>query len=752
MSLIAVGGMITLGLVLASAVWASRESDLAALDRQRQLVNGRLDSQIQSVAYELGLMADGYASTINSVSSSGEIDAFDSMAFGDIMTSVFKYDEAFVVWSNGEMAIKRDSETASRYEWIRPLVMPMLQRTVQAMTLGARDDGDTKKSESVELMRLQGRPSIAGIIPIHNVDRSTQGRPLFLIAYRYLDGPALDALSRDQGLNGVRFARSSDPEANEVTFQIEATATNEPIGFIIWTPDLPGSKVVVSMIPALTISALIISILLGGLVFLLRKTLADLQDSEQKARHQSLHDILTDLPNRALFAQRLEDTIAQQQTGAPPAIVALIDLDKFKAVNDTLGHAAGDELIQSVASRVMLLVGAEDTLARLGGDEFALLLPHNPERSASHLELCNQIVDEISQPFSLQGGRASAHIGCSIGITIISTSSQTASEVLHAADVALYEAKSSGRGRCVEYADNMDTSAKLREGLKGDLRAFLDGVDTIRDERFNQTAAVPAFGLEVFYQTIHRAGDTDRISGAEALVRWRHETLGLLTPDKFISLAEDSGLIHRLGKFVLTKACTAAACWPNSARLSVNVSPTQLRILGFADEVMQILERSGLPPFRLELEVTETALMGGDEAIVKTALAHLRERGVQIALDDFGTGYSSLSHLIQFGIDRLKIDRSFVRLLGTRADGAAIVSAVVALSRSLGLATTAEGVETPGQRDFLAAAGCTDLQGFLFSRPQPEPDMTSGIDSNAMAGETLRAANQIASTAVRDLM
>lgn len=732
LSLIAAGGMVTLSLVLASAVWASRESDVAALDRQRQLVNGRLDSQIQSVAYELGLMADGYASTINGVSGTGELDAFDTMAFGDIMTSVFKYDEAFVVWSDGEMAIKRDSETVSRYEWIRPLIKPMLQRTVQAVTAGARDDGDTKTSESVELMRLQGRPSIAGIIPIHNVDPSMKGRPLFLIAYRYLDGPALDALSRDQGLNGVRFARSSDAEANEVTFQIEATATNEPIGFIIWTPDLPGSKVVVSMLPALTISALMIAILLGGLVFLLRKTLADLRDSEQKARHQSLHDILTDLPNRALFARRLEDCIAQQQANGPPAIVALIDLDKFKAVNDTLGHAAGDELIQSVGSRISSLVGGRGTLARLGGDEFALLLPQSPDDGLSYLALCHRIVDEISLPFPLLGGRAPAHIGCSIGIAKILASSHTASEVLHAADVALYEAKSSGRGRCVEYVENMDASARLREELKGDLRAFLDDVDAFEDGTLGQHARDPAsvgYGLEVFYQTIHSAAHGDRVSGAEALVRWRHETLGLLTPDKFISLAEDGGLIQQLGKFVLTNACATATRWPDSAQLSVNVSPTQLRVPGFADEVMRILDQSGLAPSRLELEVTETALMGGDEAIVKAALAQLRQHGVRIALDDFGTGYSSLSHLIQFGIDRLKIDRSFVALLGTRADGAAIVSAVVALSQSLGLATTAEGVETPGQRDFLAAAGCTDLQGFLFSRPQPEPDMKYGADS-----------------------
>lgn len=716
------GGLLTLGLVLASAVWASRESDLAALDRQRQLVNGRLDSQIQSVTYELGLMAGGYASSIKAASSSGQRSAFDGEALGNIITSVFKYDEAFVVWSNGDLATERHDAAAGRYEWIRPLVMPMLQRTVAAAMARSRDDGQPG-AETVELMRLQGRPSIAGIIPIADVDGS--GNPVFLIAYRYLDGPALDALSRDQGLNGVRFARSSDPESNEVTFQIEATATNEPIGFIVWTPDLPGSKVVISMIPALALSALIIASLLGVLLVILRKSLADLKDSEQKARHQSLHDTLTDLPNRALFARRLEELIARQQAFGDNAVVAVIDLDRFKAVNDTLGHAAGDELLVSVAGRIKALLGEGETLARLGGDEFALLLPNDSARTGTPLDLCNAIIAEIGRAFPLMAGKATAHIGCSIGIAMISTPSQPASQVLHLADVALYEAKTSGRGRCVEYTENMDTSAKLREELKADLRAFFDGVDLSEDAGpalDATTSPPPSHGLQVFYQTIHSAGQNERVSGAEALVRWRHETHGLLGPDKFIALAEDSGLIHRLGRFVLQQACAAAMRWPNEAFLSVNVSPTQLRDPGFPDEVAAILERSGMPAWRLELEVTETALMG-DEAVVATTLSRLRQSGVKIALDDFGTGYSSLGHLIKFGIDRIKIDRSFVRLLGTRADGAAIVSAVVALSQSLGVATTAEGVETEGQRDLLAAAGCTDLQGFLFSRPQPAPNM-----------------------------
>lgn len=708
--LIAVGGLATLALVLGSAIWASRESDMAALDRQRELVESRLSSQIDSVATELSLMAEGYASSILNVADQQNLSSFDAQSFTDIITSVFGYDQAFVVWPDGERALRRDSETAARYDWIKPLLMPMLGRAVSSTS------GSSSSKAIVELMRLEGRPSIAGVVPVALPSREgSETGPLFLIAYRYIDGPALDAFSREQGLNGARFARASDPESNEVSFQIEATATREPIGFIIWTPDLPGSRVVVRLVPALATSALIIAALLAVLMLLLRKSLFDLKESEQKARHQSLHDFLTDLPNRALFAQRLAACLADQRLTSKRSMVALVDLDKFKAVNDTLGHGAGDELIQAVAGRISRLLSSEDMLARLGGDEFALLLPNRPKDDRSHIELCNRIIAELSRPFPLLDGKANATISCSIGVTTISGIDQSVSEVLHLADVALYEAKSAGRGRCVEYTLSMDTTAKLRDELKADLRLSLAGDDT--------NSADAGKGLEVFFQTIHRAEGGNPVSGAEALVRWRHRKHGLLTPDRFISLAEDAGVIHDLGHFVLQRACTAAMEWENDGFVSVNVSPTQLSRREFADEVLHVLDQTGLPAARLELEVTETALMNGDEAVVEATLARLRQHGVKIALDDFGTGYSSLSHLIKFGIDRIKIDRSFVRLLGTRADGAAVVSAVVALSQSLGLATTAEGVETEGQRDFLVAAGCNDLQGYLFSRPVPDPDM-----------------------------
>ncbi|MDV3252667.1 EAL domain-containing protein [Devosia sp. BK] len=704
LTLIAIGGVVTIGLVLASAIWASRESDLAALDRQRELSNTRLSTQIERVAHELDLMAEGYASSISTVDETN-VSPQDGKGFSHLIKSIFGYDQVFVIDGDGKLALETDAEIASRYDWAKPLLLPLLTRLRQ----------QDEPLPVVELMRLEGRPSIAGIkaITLGSQPVAPTNR-LYLIAYRYIDGPALDAFSREQGLNGARFARAADPDIEEVTFEIRATSTGEPIGFIIWTPDLPGSRVVSRLLPALAASALIIASLLAMLMLLLKKSMSELTDSEQKARRQSLHDALTDLPNRILFGRRLTDCLEDQRLNVTRSIVALIDLDKFKTVNDTFGHGAGDELLTAVADRIRALLGPNDTLARLGGDEFALLLPDRAKTDRSHLELFQRIITSLNAPFPLLDGKVTATIGCSIGATSLTSARQTTSEVLHLADIALYEAKSTGRNRCVEYSARLDSSAQMRAELKSELQTLLSTGGTDPQSEF---------GLEVFFQTIHCTAPGHAVSGAEALVRWRHETHGLLTPDKFITLAEDSGMIHELGMVVLERACAAATGWDSTQFVSVNVSPLQLRRPDYVDAVVKVLKQTGLAAERLELELTETALLDADEAVVSDTLARLRDAGIKIALDDFGTGYSSLSHLVRFGIDRIKIDRSFVKLLGSRADGAAVVSAIVALSHSLGLSTTAEGVETEGQRDFLVAAGCNDLQGFLLSKPVPNPDM-----------------------------
>jgi diguanylate cyclase (GGDEF)-like protein len=725
--LLAISGLAILGLVFLAAVWAGSESDAAALDRQKDLVNGRLQDQIARVAQETQLMGAGYASFLAGDSLAHKERGFASEladnpvsaeTFGKIATTVFGYNAAFLVNSTGNLALPSDDETSHRFKWVRPLLQPLIHKLEGSTQHPLGQQIGFAKPGRVELMRLEGRPSIAGAVSVMSPSTAAPaGNNLYLLAIRFLDGAALDTLSREQGLAGARYARSADQGADEVAFQINATATGEPLGFIIWKPDLPGSRVLGRLAPVLSGAGLVIAGLFFALMARLRGSLKELSESEHHAKHLSVHDVLTGLPNRSRFADRFGKCLAAMKSEDESAAVALIDLDRFKHVNDTYGHATGDELLRAAVARMGSVITSADTLARVGGDEFALLLPSIKKGGDQHVALCNNIVERLRSPFQLRGGDLVIRIGASIGISVFDDHTHTENEVLRRADVALYEAKTAGRGRVIVYNSSLDMRLEARETLKSELRTLLE-----RGPHFPaplSEAQVSDDGhLEVFFQGVYRADRECGLSGAEALVRWRHPTLGLLSPDKFIPIAEEAGIIDQLGEWVLCNAAKAAATWPADLSLAVNVSPSQIRTRDFDVRVLSILEEVGLLPSRLELELTEAALFNIDETAI-AALMRLRSRGVQIALDDFGTGYSSLSHLIQFNIDRIKIDRSFVKLLGTKAEGAAIISAILGLSRTLGKATTAEGVETENQRDFLVAAGCTDLQGFLLSKPEP---------------------------------
>ncbi|MBX5228515.1 EAL domain-containing protein [Rhizobium sp. NLR9b] len=740
--LIAVSGLGAIGLVVLSALWAGTESDAAALDRQRQLVNARLREQVDQVAHVIGQFGNGYLSGVYPASRaagvSSSLDTVLTAAAGSAIShtamSAFGYDQAFVVDDKAQLIMLTDGETEKRYRWMRPLFLPLLKDARLTANHGTASSERTSSSlESraantarsnhalANLMRLEGRPTIVGVVA---VNEAAEGQPQpmrqFLIVVRFLDGAALDELSRQQGLNGARFARTADADENEVAFQIDATANGEPIGFIVWRPDLPGSRVIGRLMPALSIAALVIAVLFSVLLVRLRSSLGELKRSELHARQLALHDVLTGLPNRALFAMRFEACLADTRNSAERSAVALLDLDRFKAVNDTFGHAAGDELIRMAAERIHALLRPDDTLARLGGDEFALLL-RNIRDDQLLPSICEAIVAELGKPFPLLRGEAVARVGGSIGVTVVPDAGRNADDLMRYADVALYEAKVGGRGQWRVYSPSMDGGRNARDVLKNELRDVL-AKSAALSAGAPQPGPIgnrPDFGsLEVYYQTVHRAEGGYSASGAEALVRWRHNQRGLLTPASFIPAAEEGGLIDALGVWVLREACRAACKWPGDTFVAVNVSPSQLRRPNFAEEVFAVLEETGLPPSRLELELTESSLIE-DSSDVYSVLKSLRGRGVQISLDDFGTGFSCLSHLVRFDIDRIKIDRSFVSQLGAKANGAAIIGAIVTLSRNLGISTTAEGVETEYQRDFLAALGCTDLQGYFFSKPVP---------------------------------
>jgi diguanylate cyclase (GGDEF)-like protein len=408
--------------------------------------------------------------------------------------------------------------------------------------------------------------------------------------------------------------------------------------------------------------------------------------------HLAHHDALTDLPNRVLFRTKLEEAMAFARRGHNLALLCL-DLDQFKTVNDTLGHPLGDALLQAVAQRLTDATREIDTVARLGGDEFSIVQTAI-EKPAEATGFANRLLELMSIPFEVAGHQIV--IGTSIGIALAPQDGLDADQLLRCADMALYRAKQDGRGVYRMFQAEMDAEMQARRLLELDLRQ-----------------ALPAGQLEVFYQpqVDLRAG---AMTGVEALLRWRHPQRGLVSPAQFIPLAEEIGLIVPIGEWVLREACRTVASWPGDLRAAVNLSAVQFKSRNLVAVVEQALHDAALAPDRLELEITETVMLNDTDTTVAT-LNQLRNLGVRIAMDDFGTGYSSLSYLRRFPFDRIKIDQSFVRDMPSKPDCSAIVRAVASLGRELGMATTAEGVETWEQLDLLVSAGCSEIQGYLFS-------------------------------------
>jgi len=425
------------------------------------------------------------------------------------------------------------------------------------------------------------------------------------------------------------------------------------------------------------------------------KDITELRRSRQDASRMAMYDSLTGLANRHRMGQRLVSILTAYKAAKRCCALMMLDLDRFKHVNDTLGHQAGDELLKQVAQRLTRIIGTQGEIGRLGGDEFQVILPDMDDRGQLG-ELANRVIQMVSQPYTIEGSRCV--IGTSVGIAVAPYDGLESDDLVRAADLALYAAKGGGRGQYRFYSNDLKDVAEERRRIEEDLRDAL-----ARDQ------------IQMHYQPIVRAED-NIVVGFEGLMRWEHPERGWISPEVFIPIAEESNLINSLGEWALRKACDDALAWPGNVRVAVNVSPAQFAMAGFPRTVANALASSGINPDRLELEITETVFMG-DRAATDEVFSILKKLGVRLALDDFGTGYSSLGYLRTAPFDKIKIDRSFVE---TSTEGGsnnkAIIAAIISLAKALGMETTVEGVEAFDQLDLVRSQGGTHIQGFIYSK------------------------------------
>jgi diguanylate cyclase (GGDEF)-like protein len=437
--------------------------------------------------------------------------------------------------------------------------------------------------------------------------------------------------------------------------------------------------------------------------------------AEAQIRHMARHDALTGLPNRVLFHQEMERALTRVSHDEPFSVLCL-DLDRFKSVNDTLGHPVGDALLVEVAKRLMTCIRAGDIIARLGGDEFALL-QHGARNPTDAMRLADRIIVALSAPCHVAGHTILT--GTSVGIAFAPGDETDPDKLLKAADMALYRAKGDGGGIYRTFEPEMDARMQARRSLEIDLRQAL------RNHEF-----------QVYYQPIVSLQDF-AVTGFEALLRWNHPAQGMVSPADFIPIAEEIGLISAIGAWVLQTACADAALWVTDAKVAVNLSPMQFKNRTLVADVTSALAASGLPAHRLEIEITETVMLQDTITTLET-LDELRSLGVRIAMDDFGTGYSSLSYLRRFPFNKIKIDQCFIRDMSEEHESMAVLRAITGLGSSLGMVTTAEGVETLEQLCRLRDEGCTEVQGFFFSRPKPAEEVGNMLQSIARQMRSLQ--------------
>ena len=708
--------------IIVAVLSSARRADEVSLNREQELIHQAIANRGERVLREVASVA-GTQRAIQAIRVAYDGQWVDRRV-GKWLENYFDHDVVVVVdgsdklqYARSRSSAERDpaalgGELAASLDLLRRRISTPLSRAISIVAVPdlLRPDGFAALIE-----RFRNRPAIVAAMAVgsdSDLAAGNAGTPV-VIAVKYIDDAMLREIGSQFQLTGLR--EIEDP-AQLGGMQVTAItdALGNPIVRLAWEPTQPGGLIVWRVLPFVVIAIAGFALLVCLVMRHMRQTAETILAGETQLRHLAMHDPVCGLPNRIYFGERLESVIGKVRRGGPSAAVFYIDLDHFKDVNDTLGHHIGDALILNVTQRLSRIMRGDDLVARLGGDEFAIITTC-PSDSYSLQALAGRIIAAVCAPYAISGHNI--NIGASIGIAVIDRRAGDAGDILRYADMALYRAKNEGRNRACIYDAAMDADLSQRKLLEGDLRQ-----------------AIQTDGLHSAYQPIVNAsGDT--MVGVEALARWTHPTVGVIPPAEFIPIAEHSGLIVELGEWMLRRACLDGKNWPKLT-VAVNVSPLQFRRSDFVDVVERILKETDFDASRLELELTESTLLGNLET-AELSMLRLKAIGVRFALDDFGTGYSSLLYLRRFPFDKLKIDSSFVQSIETAPDAAAIVHAVVSLGRGLGMRVTAEGVETAEQHLFLRAAGVHSMQGFRFGRPGPAPDIAERLE---IAGELPRSA------------
>lgn len=632
--------------------------------------------------------------------------------FGARLNVTSGYDRAFILSPSGMpvyASVNGSLVLENYYERMRDTVEPFVEQVRLAYAKEAaanaylREIGEMEPPPEPKFVaafrRIEGRPALLGvttIVPSMNRVTSHADKPSVAIAVAFLDAAMLSEFGASLAIDDVTLHQKGEhawtPREGNAFLDVPLALDDEPAS-LMWEPRRPGDAMLTRLMPGLFAIAGLIGFVTLLVLFVIRRTTERLTHSERRATELAYRDTLTGLANRVQLLDTLGEQIAEARADNRLALF-LIDIDGFKDINDTLGHPVGDEVLFAVGERLSAMAAEDGVAVRYGGDEFALLIPVG-EGNHDIDTTIRRITDVMRAPVTAGGQHLT--VGATIGVAVAPEDAHESEQFIRRADIALYRAKADGRGSYRQFEPAFEEVLQKRSQIEREL-----------------SLAIGAEELAVKFQPQY-AADGERIVGLEALVRWNHPERGVIPPSEFIPVAEQSGLIAKVDDWVLRRACEYAVQWPGLS-LAVNLSPSNFRQPNVAERLNRVLVDTGFDPRRLEIEITESMLLGANSDILGE-LSEMRRLGIRIALDDFGTGYSSLGYLRSFPVDKIKIDKSFVQNLGITEDAAAIVECVARLGRALGLAVTAEGVETGEQHRFVRAVGCHQVQGYLFSPP-----------------------------------